>query len=53
MSTHNISFCGEIRKILYVYPLLSGAILIPSFSNILFVSRTLFDFGVSFQFVNP
>ena len=26
MSTHNICFCGEIRKILCGYPLLSGAI---------------------------
>ena len=25
MSTHNICFCGEIRKILCEYPLLSGA----------------------------
>ena len=24
MSTHNIHFCGEIRKILCEYPLLSG-----------------------------
>ena len=27
MSTHNICFCGEIRKILYGYPLMSGAML--------------------------
>ena len=25
MSTHNLCFCGEIRKILFVYPFLSGA----------------------------
>ena len=25
MSTHNICFCGEIRKILSRYPFLSGA----------------------------
>ena len=25
MSTHNICFCGEIRKILSDYPILSGA----------------------------
>ena len=28
MSTHNICFCGEIRKILCGYPLLSGAMVI-------------------------
>ena len=28
MSTHNIGFCGEIRKILCGYPLLSGAMVI-------------------------
>ena len=26
MSAHNISFCGEIRKNLHGYPLLSGAL---------------------------
>ena len=28
MSTHNICFCGEIRKILCGYPLLSVAMLV-------------------------
>ena len=26
MSTHNICFCGAVRKILCEYPLLSGAV---------------------------
>ena len=33
MSTHNICFCGEIRKILCGYPLISRAIVYVPFSR--------------------
>ena len=41
MSTHNICFCGEIKKILCGYPLLSVAMAKYILSNCYFVVKLL------------
>ena len=42
MSTHNIRFQGEIRKILYDYPLLSGALYVINKNIVVLIQYGLF-----------